>query len=168
MCYCFYINTTLTASAYDLSDFFSEKDTSAEIAASSEISVTDAITSQELEDKGAVEETASKVFTAVDQEGAEVQYVTMTQEEAEAAGVEEDDQVSSSLCCFYHQTSFLKVLLHFLHLDFVCSSNFIFLSHGPLEELNLIKAPFFYFELLTKYYLWKHQHKTHISNNRHV
>ena len=48
---------------------------------------------QLVEEKGDNEEVISKVFTAVDQEGAEVQYVTMTQEEAEAAGVEEDDQV---------------------------------------------------------------------------
>ena len=33
------------------------------------------------------------MFTAVEGDGSEVQYVTMTQEEAEAAGVEDDDQV---------------------------------------------------------------------------
>lgn len=35
----------------------------------------------------------SKAFTSVEEDGSEVQYVTMTPEEAAAAGVVEDEQV---------------------------------------------------------------------------
>ena len=41
----------------------------------------------------ATEAAVSKNFTTVDADGNEVHYVTMTQEEAEAAGVEDDEQV---------------------------------------------------------------------------
>jgi len=62
-----------------------------------EVDAGDGAPAQVAEEKGDGEEVVSKVFSAVDQEGAEVQYVTMTQEEAEAAGVEEDDQVGMIL-----------------------------------------------------------------------
>lgn len=47
------------------------------------------------------EAAVSKDFTAVDDNGNEVHYVTMTQEEAEAAGVEDDEQVCSMMFINY-------------------------------------------------------------------
>ena len=76
----------------------------------------------------------TKVFTAVDEGGNEVQYVTMTQEEAEAAAVEEEEQVMLCYMILFTIEKSYCILIYFCNLRVVLAMFIYCVFSGKLQR----------------------------------